>query len=70
MSESAIATQEREVERNRQQLAVTVDALHAKLDVKSQARAKLEELKGRPVLLAGTAAAAVGLIGLAWWRRH
>jgi hypothetical protein len=69
---------EAQIEAQRQQLAGTVDALAAKLDVKTQARAKAAELKQRattatgkprPELLA-VAAAIVGLL-VAWtmWRR-
>jgi type VI protein secretion system component VasF len=74
-----IAAKEREVERNREQLAQTVDALHDKLDVKSQAQARLREVKERattadgkpkPVVMAGAAAVVVGVVGLIWWRRH
>jgi type VI protein secretion system component VasF len=74
-----IAAKEREVERNREQLAQTVDALHDKLDVKSQAQARLREAKERattadgkpkPVVMAGAAAVVVGVVGLIWWRRH
>ena len=45
MSDTTIAAKEREVERNREQLADTVDALQAKLDVKTRAQAKLQETK-------------------------
>jgi type VI protein secretion system component VasF len=74
-----IAAKEREVERSREQLAQTVDALHDKLDVKSQAQARLREAKERattadgkpkPVVMAGAAAVVAGVIGLIWWRRH
>ena len=74
-----ITAKEREVERNRDQLAQTVDALHAKLDVKSKAQARLRETKDRattasgkpkPVVLAGTAAVLAGVVALVWWRRH
>jgi hypothetical protein len=74
-----IAAREREVQRNREQLAQTVDALHDKLDVKSQAQARLREAKERattadgkpkPVVMAGAAAVVAGVIGLIWWRRH
>ena len=74
-----IAAKEREVERNREQLAQTVDALHDKLDVKSKAQARLRETRDRattadgkpkPVVMAGAAAVVVGVVGLIWWRRH
>jgi type VI protein secretion system component VasF len=74
-----IAAKEREVERNREQLAQTVDALHDKLDVKSQAQARLREAKERattadgkpkPVVMAGAAAVVFGVAGLIWWRRR
>lgn len=74
-----IAAKEREVERNREQLAQTVDALHDKLDVKAKAQARLRETKDRattadgkpkPVVMAGAAAVVVGVVGLIWWRRH
>ena len=74
-----IAAREREVERNREQLAQTVDALQDKLDVKSKAQARLRETKDRattddgrprPVVLAGAAAVLAGVVGLLWWRRR
>ncbi|HET6652329.1 MAG TPA: DUF3618 domain-containing protein [Nocardioides sp.] len=74
-----IAAKEREVERNREQLAQTVDALHDKLDVKAKAQARLRETKDRattadgkpkPVVMAGAAAVVAGVVGLIWWRRH
>jgi len=74
-----IAAREREVERNREQLAQTVDALQDKLDVKSKAQARLRETKERattddgrprPVVLAGAAAVLAGVVGLVWWRRR
>jgi hypothetical protein len=79
MSDTTIAAKEREVERNRDQLADTVDALQAKLDVKTRAQAKLQETKARattddgkprPAVLAGVAAAVVAVAGLVWWRRR
>lgn len=74
-----ITAKERQVERNREQLAQTVDALHAKLDMKSKAQARLRETrdrattesgKPRPVVLAGAAAVVAGVLALVWWRRH
>jgi len=47
MTDPTIAAREREVERNREQLAETVDALHAKLDVKTQAQAKMRQVQDR-----------------------
>jgi len=79
MTDMSIATQEREVERSRAQLAETVDALHARLDMKSRAKARMQvaqdrattdDGKPRPDLLAGAAAALVGLVTLVWWRRR
>ena len=79
MSDTTIAAKEREVERNREQLADTVDALQAKLDVKTRAQAKLQETKERattddgkprPAVLAGAAAVVVAVVGLVWWRRR
>jgi len=67
-----------EIERTRDDLADTVDALHAKLDVKGQARAKVDQVKSRattasgkprPELVAGAAGAVLLIAGLIWWRR-
>ena len=74
-----IADAERAVEQNREQLASTVDALQAKLDVKSNAQAKLNEVKDRattadgkprPEVLGGSAAFVLLLILLIWGRRR
>ena len=79
MTESAIVAKEREVERNRDQLADTVDALHARLDVKTRAQQRIRETRDRatddngrprPVVIAGAAAALAGLVALAWWKSH
>jgi len=68
-----------EIERTREDLAQTVDALHAKLDVKSRAKEKVVELrssattsdgKPRPEVIAVAAAALVVVAGLVWWRRR
>jgi cobalamin biosynthesis Mg chelatase CobN len=74
---------EAEVEQKREQLAGTLDALSAKLDVKTQAQAKVAEVKGqvkdrattetgRPrteVLLVG-ATVLVVTVALVWWRKR
>jgi uncharacterized protein YllA (UPF0747 family) len=70
---------EREVERNREELARTVDALHHKLDVKAQAQQRVAQLKAsattdsgkpRPVVLGAVGAAAAGIALLVWLRRR
>jgi len=69
---------EREVERNREELARTVDALHHKLDVKAHAQQRAARLKesvttdsGKPrPLVLGVAGAAVVGLGLLVWRRR
>lgn len=70
---------EREVERNREELARTVDALHHKLDVKAQARQRVARLKDsattdggkpRPAVLGAVGAAAAGVALLVWLRRR
>jgi hypothetical protein len=67
-----------DIERTRENLAETVDALHAKLDVKSQATAKVAHFKDRattengrprPEIVAGAVVAALLVAGLIWWRR-
>ncbi len=62
---------EAEIEAQREQLAATVDQLTAKLDVKSHARHKANQLKDRPVAT-GAAASLVAMAVAAWWwrRRH
>ena len=68
---------EAEVERNREQLAETVDALHHKLDVKAQAKERAARLResattdsGKPSpAVLGIAALAVAGVGLLVWRR-
>jgi hypothetical protein len=67
------------VERNREELARTVDALHHKLDVKAQAKERAARLresattdsgKPRPELLGAVGAAALGIGLLVWLRRR
>ena len=68
---------EAEVERNREQLAETVDALHHKLDFKTQAKQRAAQLRdsattdsGKPSpAVLGIAALAVAGVGLLVWRR-
>jgi cobalamin biosynthesis Mg chelatase CobN len=68
-----------DIERTREDLAETVDALHAKLDVKAQARAKVADIKtsvttdsGKPspALLVGALGVTALVVGLVWWRRR
>jgi len=70
---------EREVERNREELARTVDALHHKLAVKAQAQQRVTQLKDsattdsgkpRPAVLGAAGAAAAGIVLLVWLRRR
>jgi hypothetical protein len=67
-----------DIERTREDLAETVDALHAKLDVKGQAKAKVASVKNsattasgkpRPELVAGAVGVVLLIAGLIWWRR-
>lgn len=72
-----------EIEKTREALAETVDALSAKADVKARVGAKVDEAKGRvqdaatddrgdlkPAVPAGAAAVAVGIVALLVWRRR
>ena len=68
-----------EIERTRDELAGTVDALQAKLDVKSQAKARVARVKDqvttdsgkpRPELVAGVVGAALLVVGLIRWRKE
>ena len=70
---------EADIQRQREELANTVDALHERLDVKTRAKEKAAELKDRattdtgkprPEVAALTAAAFAGLIGVVVWRRR
>jgi len=67
-----------DIERTRENLAETVDLLHAKLDVKSQAKAKFTQVraqattdsgKPRPEVIAGAVGVVLLVVGLVWWRR-
>jgi MYXO-CTERM domain-containing protein len=68
---------EADIEQVREHLAETVDALHAKLDVKAHARAKAADVKDRattddgaprPAVFVATVAV-VALVVLVAWRR-
>lgn len=68
---------EADIARQREQLAATVDELQHRLDVKTQAKQKVAEVKdcattdtGKPrPELAVAVVAVVALVGLAIWRR-
>lgn len=68
-----------DIDRQREQLAQTVDALSHKLDVKSQAQAKVARIrdgattdsgKPRPELVAVSVAGVAAVVALIWWRRR
>ncbi|MBD8868406.1 DUF3618 domain-containing protein [Nocardioides donggukensis] len=70
---------EADIERQREQLAETVDALHDRLDVKGRARDKAAEVRHRattdggsprPELVAGAVGVVVLVVGLVVWRRR
>ena len=68
-----------DIERQREQLARTVDQLGHKLDVKAQTKAKVadvrdrattDEGKPRPEVIGAAAAVVVAVALLTWWRRR
>ena len=79
-SEATIAEQlEADIERQREELATTVDALQARLDVKARAKHKVEEVRDRatddrgrpaPQVVAAAAAVLVATVGLVVLRRR
>ena len=78
---SAAATPEEieaQIREQRAELAETLDALGAKLDVKSQAQAKAHQVKDRattdsgkprPELIGAAVVVVAGVAALVWWRR-
>ncbi len=61
---------ERQIEQQREDLAHTVDALQAKLDVKARAQHKAQEIRRHPAWIGGAVAAAVAIGALVVWRRR
>ena len=61
---------ERQIEQQREDLAHTVDALQAKLDVKAHAQHKAQEIRRHPAWIGGAVAAAVAIGALVVWRRR
>ena len=55
-----------DIERQREQLAETVDQLTQKLDVKTQAKARISRIT--PMTYAAFVGAAILVGGLVWWR--
>ena len=70
---------ERDIQRQREELAATVSALHDRLDVKARAKDKVAQLKDRattdagkprPELAVVAAAVVAGVVGFVVWRRR
>ncbi|HET7066819.1 MAG TPA: DUF3618 domain-containing protein [Nocardioides sp.] len=79
MSDEQTARLEAEIEAQREQLADTVDRLTHKLDVKTQARERVADVRDRATTDTGgprpeLVAAVVGIVVVAgllvWWRRR
>lgn len=61
---------EHRIEQQREDLGHTVDALHAKFDVKARAQHKAQEIRRHPAWIGGAVAAAVAIGILVGWRRR
>jgi len=70
---------EADIEVQREQLAGTIDALSAKLDVKSQARAKMADVRERattdsgapkPEFVVAGVVVVVVVVAFVWWKRR
>ena len=61
---------EADIERQRAELAATIDQLHARLDVRTRVKDGVTTADGRPRPELVAAAVAVVLAGLAYWRRR
>lgn len=61
---------EKQIERTREELGDTVDALADKLDVKAHVKHTLEQTKGRMPAVLLCAAGVAGLCALVIWRRR
>ncbi|HET7682858.1 MAG TPA: DUF3618 domain-containing protein [Marmoricola sp.] len=76
--DAAVELLEHDVEQQREDLAATVHALNNKLDVKTRAGVRAEQLadrattpsgKPRPGLLAVVGGLLAATVAVAWWRR-
>ncbi len=67
----SVSAIEADIAATREDLARTVDQLTAKADVPARIRGRVQQAPSwlPPALVAGTAAAAIGLVVLAWRRR-
>jgi C4-dicarboxylate-specific signal transduction histidine kinase len=61
---------ERRIEQQREDLAHTVDALQAKLDVKAHAQHRAQEVRRHPAWIGGAVVVAVAIGALVVWRRR
>jgi C4-dicarboxylate-specific signal transduction histidine kinase len=61
---------ERRIEQQREDLAHTVDALQAKLDVKAHAQHRAQEVRRHPAWIGGAVVAIIAIGALVVWRRR